>query len=59
MEKKTINTQEEARQYAIEWQWWVGGQNLSYGEMAEWEKIFLELGYRFNLISEFEENGII
>lgn len=59
MDKKEINTQEEARDYAIEWQKWSAEQSLSYGELAEWGDIFTRLGVRFNLTEEFQENGII
>ncbi len=57
---QTIKTQEEARDYAIEWQRWVGEeQSISYGELAEWGAIFEELAERFDLKEEFHENGII
>lgn len=59
MIKRTIETKEEARQYAIDWQQWVSEQNLSLGELAEWHDIFTELAERFDLREEFEENGII
>lgn len=59
MEKKEINTQDEARQYAIDWQTWQAEQSMSYGELAEWQDIFTRLGVRFNLTEEFQENGII
>ena len=59
MEKQTPQTEEEARQYAIEWQRWASEQSLSYGELAEWGGIFTELGERFNLTEEFKENGIL
>ena len=56
---KKINTAEEARQYAIEWQSWASEQSLSYGELAEWGDIFRELATKFDLLEEFNENGII
>lgn len=59
MEKRIIKTKEEAVQYAIDWQNWALGQSLSYGELAEWGAIFLELAERFGLEEEFKENGII
>ena len=59
MKPRTITTQEEARDYAIEWQQWASGQNLSYGELAEWQGIFTELATRFDLMEEFKENAII
>lgn len=54
-----IKTQEEARQYAIDWQQWASEQSLSYAELAEWNAIFCELSEKYNLENEFEENGII
>jgi len=59
MEKRIINTQEEARQYAIDWQNWASEQNLFYSELAEWQGIFREIAEKFDLVEEFEENGII
>jgi len=57
--KKSIKTEEEARQYAIDWQQWQANQSLSYGEMLEWQTIFKDLAKRFDLVDEFKENGII
>jgi hypothetical protein len=57
--ERTIFTAEEARDYAIDWQAWMSNQNLSYGEIAEWQMIFRELAERFDLEEEFKENGII
>jgi hypothetical protein len=59
MNKRVIKTEEEARQYAIDWQNWASEQNLSYDELAEWQGIFTELAEKFNLVDEFKENGII
>lgn len=59
MEKRIINTEDEAREYAIEWQKWVAEQNLSYGELVEWSAIFEELADKFDLREEFIENAII
>ena len=62
MEKEKVlnaQTQDEARQYAIEWQQWASEQSLSYGELAEWWEVFNELGKKFDLLEEFKENGII
>lgn len=59
MQKQTPKTEEEARQYAIEWQQWASEQKLSYSELAEWNAIFCELSEKFNLENEFEENGIL
>lgn len=59
MDKREINTEDEARQYAIDWQNWQAEQSMSYGELAEWQDVFTRLGVRFNLTEEFQENGII
>jgi hypothetical protein len=59
MKKQNPTTQEEARQYAIDWQSWASDQFLSYSELAEWGAIFEELGERFDLTDEYKENGII
>lgn len=59
MDKIIINTADEARQYAIDWQYWFGEHSLSYGELAEWQAYFYELAVKFDLIEEFKENGII
>ena len=58
MKEKTVKTEGEARQYAIDWQNWASEQNLSYGELAEWGVVFEKLGEKFNLTEEFKENGI-
>ena len=55
----TITTQDEARQFAIDWQNWQGEQLLSYGELAEWQDQFATLAKEFDLVDEFKENGII
>jgi hypothetical protein len=56
---KSIGTREEARQYAIDWQYWVAEQNLSYGELVEWQIIFEALAEKFDLVEEFKENAIV
>lgn len=55
----TIQSEEEARDFAIEWQKWSGENSMYYSEMMEWAEFFTELGKKFNLMKEFEENGII
>ena len=54
-----IKTKDEARQFAIDWQTWTSEQNLSYGELAEWEDVFTKLGRQFFLTAEFKENCIL
>jgi len=52
-------TRGEARRYAQEWQAWASEQDLSFGELAEWQAYFLKVAEKFNLTEEFKENGII
>ncbi len=52
-------TQEEARQLAIDWQNWQSDKSLSMGVIAEWNSLFTKLGDKFGLAEEFKENGII
>lgn len=49
----------DASQEAIDFQYWASEQSLSYGELLEYQEHFKELGRKFNLTEEFEENGII
>lgn len=50
---------EEARQEAIQWQYDFNNYNYSWGELAEFQTHFEELGRRFGLLREFRENAII
>ena len=59
MNKQTPTTQAEARQYAIDWQQWASEQNLSLGELIEWQGVFSTIAQKFDLQDEFIENGII
>jgi len=59
MEKTEIKGIGEARDKAIEWQEWQSNENLSYGELIEWQEYFSALAKRFSLVGEFKENGII
>lgn len=56
---KTVSTADGARALAIDWQTWASEQSPSYGELAEWQALFEMLGKKFNLTSEFRENGIL
>ena len=56
---KNAKTADEARQYAIEWQNWQADQSMTWGELADWQFIFIDLAERFDLQEEFIENGII
>lgn len=59
MNKELPTTQAEARQYAIDWQQWASEQNLSLGELIEWQSVFSTIAQKFDLQDEFIENGII
>jgi hypothetical protein len=55
-----IQTAEEARQIAVDWQVWQSEQSMSWGEVAEWEQYFQQLVGKFpELADEFAENGIL
>lgn len=58
MKKQNPKTREEARQYAVDWQVWQSAQDLSYGEMNDWQNEFERIGKEFDLTEEFIENGI-
>lgn len=49
---------EEVREEAIEYQSTFGDRNYSWGEVAEKEAYFRELGKRYGLLREFHENCI-
>jgi len=49
---------EAVRQEAIEWQADFNNHDYSWGELFEWQSHFRELGEKYDLIEEFEENGI-
>jgi hypothetical protein len=55
----TITTAGEATDIAIEWQHWASEQDLSYGELVEWQSYFQQLADKFDLTDEFQENGIL
>ena len=60
MQKITPQTVDEARQHAIDWQSWASEQNLSYGELYEWQNYFMIIALRWpELKDEFLENNII
>lgn len=54
-----IETADEARSIAIEWQYWISEQDLSYSELIDWKLYFEALDKKFDLLEEFKENGII
>lgn len=57
--KSYADLKEAARQQAIDWQMAAAEQNLSYGELADAQAHFENLGRRYGLIQEFRENAII
>jgi hypothetical protein len=56
---RSIKTESEARDAAIEWQEWQADRNLTYGELVYFQNYFENLAKKFNLTEEFIENGII
>jgi len=55
----TIETKEQARQYAIEWQIANAEKSTSYLELANDQSYLIALAEKFCLTAEFKENGII
>jgi hypothetical protein len=55
----TIETVEEARQLAIDWQQWQADKALSMVQLMVFASYFEDIGKKFNLTDEFKENGII
>lgn len=54
-----INSEEEARQFAIKWQNWVSKNKMYLSELAEWQEALEALALDWGLGEEFKENGII
>ena len=59
MKIKAVKTKEEARQIAIDWQYWQSKQIMDYWEVSKWHEYFYSLAIKFNLHEEFKENCII
>jgi hypothetical protein len=59
MEKKIIETKEEARQFAVDYQNWASEENMYYSDLLVWSEYFDKIGRKFGLLREFKENGII
>lgn len=55
---RLINTREEARDAAIDWQFRFEELVLSWQDVAEWGQFWSEVGEMFDLTDEFRENGI-
>lgn len=56
---QVVQTAEDARQQAIDWQVWFSERSMSYGELVEWQAHFEVLAEKFDLTDEFKENAII
>jgi hypothetical protein len=55
-----VESAEQARDIAIQWQQWASEQSMSYGEVAAWQHYFENLTVKFpELTDEFKENAII
>jgi hypothetical protein len=54
-----IKTKGEAQQYGIDYQNWVSKQNLSYGELVDYQIKLHAIAKKFGLVREFKENGIL
>lgn len=54
-----IESAEEARDLAINWQHTYSQERVSYAELLDWQHYFVELAMKFDLTEEFSENGII
>lgn len=55
-----VKTEAEAREIAIDWQSWQGGNALSWGEVVDYYAYFLDLADKFPALKdEWIENGII
>ena len=54
-----VESADEARTIAQDWQSWASEQSLSYAELAEFQDYFTILAAPFGLTEEFQENGII
>ena len=54
-----VESKQDARDIAIQWQQWQAEQALSWDDMAFYEDYFYRLARKNGLIKEFRENGII
>lgn len=55
---ESVQSAEQARTLAIDWQHWQSEQSLSWGETGDWSAFFEQLGEKYGLLEEFKENGI-
>lgn len=57
---EAVESEDEARELAINWQQWQSNESLSLGEVAEYMDYFTQLADKFpGLKDEFTENAII
>ena len=56
---KAVQSQDHARQLAIDWQHDISQKDLSYQELSQYQDYFYKLAEKFGLMEEFSENGII
>lgn len=54
-----IKTKEHARQYGIDFQSWASDKDLSYDELIHFKNKLSKIAEKFDLVEEFQENGII
>lgn len=54
---------ETVKNFAIDWQDWASQQNLSYGELSEWQNAISLLAAAVDddgeLLEELKENGVL
>lgn len=50
---------EKAREEAINWQHDFANHDYSWDELAKWREHFYTLAKQYELIHEFQENGVI
>lgn len=55
----SVDTEDAARQLAIDWQQWYGQKDHYTSELIEWQTLFEQLAEKYNLTDEFKENGIL
>jgi hypothetical protein len=54
-----VDTADDARQAAIDFQHWQSERAMSWEQVAAWQRYFEEMAREFDLEEEFKENGII
>jgi hypothetical protein len=54
-----VETEGEAREVAVNWQYFASQSDMSYEELAGYQDYFRELANKFGLEEELKENGLI